>query len=153
VFEIYLPQMAAEIPVESAMEELPGAGSERILFVDDDPDLSQMVGMMLHQLGYRVDAFTNSLAAFEAFCANPDSYDLVIVDQIMPHLMGVELAKRILQTRPGFPVFLLTGYSEGITPEQARELGIREFIMKPFSTRELGGLIRKTLDAVAARRN
>ena len=67
--------------------------------------------------------------------------------------MGVELAKRILQTRPGFPVFLLTGYSEGITPEQARELGIREFIMKPFSTRELGGLIRKTLDAVAARRN
>lgn len=153
VFEIYLPQMAAEIPVESAIEGLPGAGSERILFVDDDPDLSQMVGMMLHQLGYRVDAFTNSLAAFEAFCANPDSYDLVIVDQIMPHLMGVELAKRILQTRPGFPVFLLTGYSEGITPEQARELGIREFIMKPFSTRELGGLIRKTLDAVAARRN
>ncbi len=153
VFEIYLPQMAAELPVESAMEELSGAGSERILFVDDDPDLSQMVGMMLHQLGYRVDAFTNSLAAFEAFCANPESYDLGIVDQIMPHLMGVELAKRILQTRPGFPVFLLTGYSEGITPEQARELGIREFIMKPFSTRELGGLIRKTLDAVAVRHN
>nr|HPJ99755.1 response regulator [Candidatus Hydrogenedentota bacterium] len=113
----------------------------------------QMVGMMLHQLGYRVDAFTNSLAAFEAFCANPDSYDLVIVDQIMPHLMGVELAKRILETRPGFPVFLLTGYSEGITPEQARELGICEFLMKPFSSRELGGLIRKTLDTVVPERN
>lgn len=153
VFEVFLPRLAAEAHGEVFLEEYPGSGSERILFVDDDPDLTQMASMMLHQLGYKVETFTNSLAAFEAFSADPDGFDLAIVDQIMPHLMGVELAKRMLQTRPGFPVFLLTGYSEGITPEQARDLGIREFVMKPFSSRELGGLIRKTLDAVTARRN
>ncbi|HPJ98453.1 MAG TPA: PAS domain S-box protein, partial [Candidatus Hydrogenedentes bacterium] len=71
VFEVYLPQMDAEAPVERVSEEYPGAGTERILFVDDDPDLSQMAGMMLQQLGYRVETFTNSLAAFEAFRARP----------------------------------------------------------------------------------
>jgi DNA-binding NtrC family response regulator len=108
---------------------------------------------MLNQMGYRVTTFTNSVAAFEAFNAEPDSFDLAIVDQIMPHMMGVDLAKRMLQTRPGFPVFLLTGYSEGITPEQARAVGIREFIMKPFTSRELGVLIRKALDPSGARHN
>jgi PAS domain S-box-containing protein len=153
VFEVFLPRMEAEAVVEPIFEGYSGAGSERILFVDDDSELSQMADMMLRQMGYEVTTFTNSLAAFEAFTANPDSFDLAIVDQIMPHLTGVELAKRILAARPALPVFLLTGYSEGITPEQARELGIREFIMKPFSSRELGALIRKALDPLGARRN
>ncbi|HQH51025.1 MAG TPA: PAS domain S-box protein [Candidatus Hydrogenedentes bacterium] len=153
VFEVFLPQVEAGIPLEAAPEEFLVGGSERILFVDDDADLTQMAGMLLHHLGYTVETFSNSMAAFEAFSSSPESFDLAIVDQIMPHLMGVELAKRMLQRRPGFPVFLLTGYSEGITPEQARDLGIREFIMKPFSSRELGTLIRKALDGVDAQRN
>ncbi|MFO7973163.1 MAG: PAS domain S-box protein, partial [Candidatus Hydrogenedentota bacterium] len=153
VFEVFLPRMEAKAALERVPEEYSGAGSERILFVDDDAELTQMAGMMLNQMGYEVTTFTNSLAAFEAFTANPDNFDLAIVDQIMPHMMGVELAKRMLQARPAFPVFLLTGYSEGITPEQARGLGIREFVMKPFSSRELGALIRKALDPFGARQN
>ena len=153
VFEVFLPRMEAEAGIEPLPPDYAGVGSELVLFVDDDAELTQMAGMMLNQMGYRVTTFTNSVAAFEAFNAEPDRFDLAIVDQIMPHMMGVDLAKRMLQTRPGFPVFLLTGYSEGITPEQARAVGIREFIMKPFTSRELGVLIRKALDPSGARHN
>ena len=145
-FIIFLPviedQPSAILP---ATLKVPG-GSERILFVDDEPFQTDLGRQMLGRLGYRVKAFTRSLEALETFEAHPEAFDLVITDMTMPEMTGDELARRILAIKPGLPIILCTGYSERITEEAAQALGIRGFAMKPVVIRELGLLLRKILD-------
>ncbi len=64
----------------------------------------------------------------------------------MPNMTGVELATELMAVKPDIPIILTTGYSEVITPEQARQLGIREYIMKPVVLRDIGKVIRKLLE-------
>jgi len=63
---------------------------------------------------------------------------VVITDQNMPGLTGAELAKQMLAVRPDLPILMLTGFSETISREQARALGIREFLLKPVLRRDPG---------------
>ena len=65
----------------------------------------------------------------------------------MPRMTGKELATAMLRIRPGLPIILCTGFSEIITEEDARRVGIRAFIMKPIIMKELAATIRRTLDA------
>ena len=61
-------------------------------------------------------------------------------------MTGAELATKIMEIRPDIPIILCTGFSEVITEEQARSLGIREFVLKPISKKEMAQTIRKVLD-------
>jgi CheY-like chemotaxis protein len=61
-------------------------------------------------------------------------------------MTGVMLAKELMRIRPDIPIILCTGYSEMITKDKARDMGMREFIMKPLVTRDLATTIRKVLD-------
>jgi len=147
-FIIFLPVIedrpAAVLP---ASLKVPG-GRERILFVDDEAFQTDLGGQMLGRLGYRVQAFTRSSKALEAFEADPAAFDLVITDMTMPEMTGDELARRLLAIRPDLPIILCTGYSERITEEAAEALGIRGFAMKPVIIRELALLVRKILDDI-----
>jgi DNA-binding NtrC family response regulator len=93
-----------------------------------------------------VVAKTNSLEALETFRADPHGFDLVITDMTMPSLRGEELAREIIALRPGMPIILCTGYSELINETQAREMGIREFVMKPYMVANFAETIRKSLN-------
>ena len=64
----------------------------------------------------------------------------------MPHMTGADLAKELLRIRPDIPIILCTGFSEVISAEEAKALGIREFVMKPFATREIAEITRHVLD-------
>ena len=64
----------------------------------------------------------------------------------MPVMTGDKLAQEFMKIRPDIPIILCTGYSENMTEEKAKELGIREFIMKPFEIEDLAKTIRKVLD-------
>ncbi len=145
-FIIFLPVIedrpSAILP---ASLKVPG-GSERILFVDDEPFQTDLGCQMLGRLGYRVQAFTRSSEALEAFEADPEAVDLVITDMTMPEMTGDELARRIMAIRPDLPIILCTGYSERMTEEAAEALGIRGFAMKPIIIRELALLLRQILD-------
>jgi len=121
-------------------------GTERILLVDDDEDLTEMNRSMLERLGYTVTALTSSVETLKRFRQEPDSFDLLISDKTMPNLTGTELAQKILAIRPEMPIVLCTGYSELINAEKAKELGIRDYIMKPVIKREFARIIRKVLD-------
>ena len=101
---------------------------------------------ILEALGYRVVAKTSSTEALEAFRAHPDEFDLVITDQTMPHMTGKILAKELMRIRPDIHIILCTGYSEVITEEKAKAMGIREFVMKPIVTRDMAKTIRNVLD-------
>jgi len=70
----------------------------------------------------------------------------VITDMTMPHMTGAELADELLKIRPEIPIILCTGYSYLVTPEKARDIGIKDFLMKPFSRQEIAEAIRSVLD-------
>jgi len=115
--------------------------------VDDEEDLVVMVQQMLEPLGYGVVTKTNSLEALEVFKAQPDQFALVITDQTMPHMTGADLAKELMCIRPDIPIILCTGFSEIINADEAKALGIREFVMKPFTTSEITETMRRVLES------
>ncbi|MBI5556595.1 MAG: response regulator [Deltaproteobacteria bacterium] len=146
-FHVYFPVVQDEAKVS---EEIQGAprGRERILFVDDEELLVRMCKKMLERLGYTVTAHSSSIEALAAFSNAPAQFDLVITDQTMPELTGVELTRRLLRIRPDLPVILCTGFSNLISEESAKAIGIREFALKPLSMSSLALLVRKLLDGV-----
>lgn len=146
VFNVFLPQIEADTIMEpTSLTPIP-RGSERVLFVDDEEALVDMVRQMLEHLGYNVVAKVSSIEALDVFRAEPESFDLVIADQTMPQMTGAELAKELMRIRPDIPIILCTGFSEVITEEEAKAEGILEFVMKPISTREMAETVRRVLD-------
>jgi CheY-like chemotaxis protein len=101
---------------------------------------------MLERLGYHVTLRTSSIEALEAFRANPDKFDLVITDMTMPNMTGDKLAGELIKIRSDIPVILCTGFSEMMSKEKAKSLGIKGFMMKPVVIKDLSGMIRKVLD-------
>ncbi len=145
-FTVYFPLVEkVEAVREMAAGMLPG-GSERILVVDDEAILADVVHTMLKSLGYDATARTSSVEALEAFRARPNSYDLVITDMTMPNMRGDDLARELLKIRPDIPIILCTGFSEMISEEKAKILGIRRFIMKPIFKKDIARTIREILD-------
>jgi PAS domain S-box-containing protein len=145
-FTILLPR-ALGTP-EAGKEEAPvpyPKGSERVLFVDDEDIQVRAMGRLLEHLGYRVTGMTDSREALEILRRDPDAFDLVILDQTMPNLPGTEVARETMALRPDLPIILCTGYSETIDEEQALAMGIRAFMLKPFSARDIAVAIRRVL--------
>ena len=147
VFEIYLPEVVAPAGGAKAYngEKALQAGNERILFVDDEPDITALAKAMLEDLGCRVTAKTSSMEALELFKKDPDKFDLVITDMTMPGMTGDRLAQKILEVKADMPVIMCTGYSEYITEKRAKSIGIREYMMKPLEMEKLVRIIRKVL--------
>jgi CheY-like chemotaxis protein len=148
VFHVYLPVIADPtlLEIETAPLEIDQLGHERILFIDDEEILVEMGQAMLERLGYRVTVRRNSIEALNTFQNQPDQFDLVITDQTMPDMTGSDLARRMLQIRPGMPIILCTGYSSLITEEKAKIFGIKGFAMKPLAKKDIAALIREVLD-------
>ncbi len=147
LFEVVFPLLEVEIAreVRAAPEVLP-KGTERILFVDDEPSLTKLVKHMLEQLGYRVETRTSSLEALALFKGEPGRFDLVITDMGMPEMAGNLLAQELMKTRSDIPIIMCTGYSARFDKETAKEAGIRAYAMKPLVMKDLAGIVRQVLD-------
>lgn len=104
-----------------------------ILVVDDDELVSEYLGALLEAESYDVMVLNEPMAALEYFKAHPDYFDLIVTDQIMPGITGVEIAQSILELRPDLPVLLITGYSEKISAENAESFGLSGFFPKPIN--------------------
>ncbi|MCP4344306.1 MAG: response regulator [Desulfobacterales bacterium] len=145
-FKILIPEIEESLPAKSGIEtQLPG-GTEKILLVDDERATVYAVRLMLKRLGYEVVGKTNVMEGLEIFIQDPDSFDLVITDQTMPKMTGEEFAREVMRVKPDIPVILCTGYSELITEDKAKAMGIREFIMKPVVMSEIAVTIRRVID-------
>ncbi|MCP4715741.1 MAG: response regulator, partial [Deltaproteobacteria bacterium] len=148
-FHILLPRIKKKAQfIEESEGPLP-RGTECIMFVDDEEVLTDMARRLLERLGYHVIAKTGSLEALDEFRKNPNSIDLVITDYTMPEMTGAELSMQMMRIRPDIPIILCTGFSEQITKEKAKLLGIREFVMKPIIVRELAAILRQIFDDTA----
>ncbi|MBW1739924.1 MAG: response regulator [Deltaproteobacteria bacterium] len=144
-FHVFFPRIESDVIPETEAPAPLSRGTERILFVDDEEAMVKMAKKMLERLGYEAVARTSPVEALEAFRAHPDSFDLVITDQTMSNMTGEMLAKELMAVRPDIPIILCTGFSEVISEEKAKANGIREFIMKPISTRQIAETIQRVL--------
>ncbi|VAX19027.1 hypothetical protein MNBD_NITROSPINAE03-914, partial [hydrothermal vent metagenome] len=148
-FDVYFPKV--DKPAVDEIKKIFQAckGNERILFIDDERPLVRLGMEALGQFGYDVVGETSSVEALNRFRKTPEKFDLVITDQTMPNIAGDELAREMIKIRSNIPVILCTGFSKTITPEKARDIGIRDFILKPVLANELAVTVRKTLDLSA----
>ena len=148
-FHVYLPALQQETITTRDVTETNGplpSGTERILVVDDEEKLTELLERMLKSLGYSVISFTSSLEALEEFKALPEKYDLIVTDMTMPEMNGAALVKEIMNIRPGASIILCTGYSNLIDEERAQSMGINGYLEKPIIKKELAELIREVLD-------
>jgi len=145
-FTIYLPALSVteqRAPAPSA--DVPRGTGQCILFVDDEPVLGAAAQKMLERLGYRAVVFRSSEAALSAFEAAPHVYDALITDFTMPGMTGIELSRRLLAIRPGFPIIIASGSTGTLTNAEVRQLGIRELLSKPLSYASLARVLHQVL--------
>lgn len=125
-------------------------GSQRILVVDDEPDLLRLVTMYLKSWNYEVDAFTRSIEALSFFQKNPSFFSLVLTDIRMPGMSGLELASHVLRIRPDIRVMLMTAYE--ITPSDLEKslpiVKYKDILRKPFRLKEICEGVKKQLPPV-----
>ena len=146
-FHVYFPELESGKESLKHIDNEPfPTGAERILFVDDEQVLVELAKRMLEDLGYTVFTRISSIEALEFFKNNPDKFDIVITDMTMPGMTGDTLTQRILEIRPDIPIILCTGYSEYLTEERVKRIGIKELVMKPLVMKDLAKTIRRVLD-------
>jgi CheY-like chemotaxis protein len=120
-------------------------GSETVLVVEDEPELSRIAGRMLSSAGYRVLYAANGAEAL-ALCSEPSNrIDLMFTDVVMPQMGGRELAARAAIERPDLKVLYMSGYTRDTAQQGDLDAGMR-LLEKPFSTAEL---LRKVREALA----
>jgi PAS domain S-box-containing protein len=145
-FHLYFPALESAVS-EKGIEDgsIPRGHGERILYLDDELLLAKLGKEVLDRLGYAAEQQTNALEALELVRAEPKRFDLVITDQTMPGMTGIEFAREITSIRPSLPVVLTTGYTWNMKTERLREAGIRELLLKPATMQQLGTIVHQVL--------
>lgn len=150
-FHVLLPcaRRTEDELTEDRHRELPG-GSESLLVVDDDADLRLSLAKLFTRLGYTVSAKADGAEALDLFLNDPDRFDLVFTDQVMPRMSGVELIAEIRKARPRLPIILCSGFEEeDLThrlPQNLDDAGVAVFFRKPFDSADVCQGVRDLLD-------
>ena len=145
-FHVYLPISGRQVEKQEESHGELVYGSEHILLVDDDDGLLLMVKTLLERIGYTVTTKVSATEAFVSFCESPEDYDLIITDQTMPGMTGMELAEKVFLIRPEIPLILSTGYSPTVSRDKVLAMGIKELAFKPLAFDKLSRLIRQVID-------
>ena len=146
-FKIFLPVVEKEARESNQDEDEVPTGTEHVLLIDDEKTIIQMGRKMLERLGYQVTTRSSSVEALELFKVKPFEFDLVITDMTMPNMTGEKLARQLLEIRSDIPIIICTGFSQQLTEEKAKSIGIKEFVLKPIVVKDLARSVRKALDA------
>jgi two-component system, cell cycle sensor histidine kinase and response regulator CckA len=145
-FDVFLPVTLATAVEQQPQSEPALEGSERILLCDDEESVAHSTGLMLEFQGFKLSTYLDSREALKVFKNAPDEFDLVITDQSMPAMSGLELAAELMKIRPDIPIILNSGYSNKALEDKCLQIGIREICLKPMDIQRLVKVIRKTLD-------
>lgn len=118
-----------------------------VLLVEDEPSIRSLLAEVLHSDGFGVQTCADGQEALETFRAEPDRFDLLLTDQTMPGIQGVELVERIRTTHADLPVVLMTGYSDKSLVDRLAKCGVRIVLSKPFRPDELIQSVGAALDS------
>jgi signal transduction histidine kinase/CheY-like chemotaxis protein len=145
-FRVYLPLFEEPQEIE-VPEEYMKTGMERIMFVDDEEEITFIGKKMLESLGYSVTIRTDGNRAFQEFKRHPEDYDLLVTDQIMPGLLGTNLAAKFRQLNPKLKVIIITGAKESVNEKLIDDYHIDELLLKPLKLSEFSKVIRDVLNS------
>src|SRR5258706_15250071 len=115
--------------------DLPQGNGETVMIVDDQGSLVALAEETLAALGYEPAGFRSSVAALRAFRADPQRYDLVLTDETMPDMSGVELVREIRRVRPQLPVLLMSRHSRPPLTQRAQAPGVAPLLRQTPLTR------------------
>jgi PAS domain S-box-containing protein len=150
-FRVWLPAQAG--PADSiphSEHPSPAPGREAVLLAEDEPQVRRLIHTVLEQAGYSVFVAEDGEQALRV-AQGLSHVDLLLSDVRMPHLGGVELARRLRETWPGLQVLLMSGYPD-IDAVAAQESGAGDALFaKPFGTTDLLDRVRRALDRPAQR--
>jgi len=136
-FHVFLPRAQG---MEKPQHEAPAklfSGGGLVLVVDDEKPLVDIAQAFLEEYGFTVIPRTSSIEALEAFRHKANQLDLVITDQAMPNMTGLQLAREMQDIKSDIPIIVCTGFSESISWDRLDSLGIKDLIMKPLLKQEL----------------
>ena len=138
---------SAESRRKSALQAVtPAGGSEKILVVDDEPEMLNLLQTAMKDLGYSVVCARNGVEAVENAA---DDIKLIILDMIMPEMDGVSALRFIRQKTPDVKVLISSGYTSPEKMPVLERLGVEGFVQKPFELGKLAATVRDVLDGVA----
>lgn len=146
-FSIWLPkgrEIAKPVAGGQAMD-LPRGNGETVMIVDDERTLMSLGEETLAELGYEPVGFGSSTEALQAFQTEPDRFNAVVTDEVMPDLLGTQLAAELTRLRPGLPVILMSGHGGPQLAERAGAAGVSEVLRKPLQKRDLAESLAKVL--------
>lgn len=143
---VFLPVATEQDHQQQSNNVLLLGGGETIMIVDDEEFVCRSAARLLTALGYEVISATGSIEALELFSKEKARIDLVVTDQAMPKMTGVQLAEKMFEEKAGIPIILSTGYSATIDAEKARALGFKAFLLKPVMRDKLARTVRHVLD-------
>jgi DNA-binding response OmpR family regulator len=125
--------------------------SYQVLFIEDDPQIGELVTDQLRELGHAVHWAQDGAAGFQAYRTR--DFDLVILDLRLPSLSGLDICRRIRDDDPFIPIVMLTAKAEKRDVVHGLELGADDYITKPFSTSELIARIHALFRRISADRS
>lgn len=143
--KICFPVSAESEEIENRQTTSKGVSGRSILLVEDNKELGSLIKEHLERHGNQIDHQIDGFSALEQYQADANNYDLIVTDQAIPSLSGHQLAQEIFKLNPHIPIVLMTGYSEAISETEAKSLGIKEFILKPFSLSELDSILARSV--------
>ena len=120
--------------------------SPRVLVVEDDPNVAEVVARYLEREGYEVESVADGAVGLERALSDPP--DLVVLDLMLPSLGGLEVCRRLRAAAP-VPVIMLTARGEEVDRIAGLELGADDYVSKPFSPRELTARVKAVLRRAA----
>ena len=142
----FLPRMECKSSAKGGEPAFLPRGSESILLVDDEQAVVETLRQMLTYLGYTVVSTTSSAEALDIFRNSPKRFDVVITDQTMPRMTGVELAAEVSRIRPELPVLLCSGFDEVMQDGELGKIGVRALLVKPLTAHDIAHKIRQVLE-------
>jgi signal transduction histidine kinase/ActR/RegA family two-component response regulator len=147
-FSVYLPLagVLSSILPKSDVDQKPPVGRERILIVDDEPDIVDALTLGLERLGYETVGVCDPIEALDAFAESPDAWDVVVTDQIMPGMRGLELIQKMKAIRANIRIVLCTGYSDGRDAVVSHEAGVDALHLKPVDANLIAHVVRELMD-------
>ncbi len=149
-FTLQFPEFEA---TDSAQEKKarPPTGHEHIILVDDEEQLLYTIRRMMARLGYRVEAFSSPALARHAFRTNPEGYDGIVTDMMMPGMNGQELISALREIRPGFPAMVISSYMKD--ESLGKDLEDVQKVDKPVNLSGLAHALRRMLDRESGQEN
>jgi len=143
-FDILLPTLGLlQKPLEEVVVPDDWHAVGRILIVDDQDDVLIMMKTMMERMGYEVEDCNGAIAALEILREHPDYFSVVITDQNMPKMTGIELIERVAIDHPHIPFVVVTGYSlEAMRDLMTEHPSIRAILKKPIDRKKLGEAVQ-----------